>query len=130
MTEGLSHDGFAYDLRLGQLAENEFAEMVSRKDIEVKDDRMAAMTGRLFVEYECRGKPSGIQTTQAHYWAWRIGGVWLTVRTDDLKKLARVAWRDKARRRMGGDYDQSAGVLVPVLWLFSRDMMDVAGVAH
>ena len=33
--------------------------------IEVKADRQTRNTNNIFIEYECRGKPSGISTTQA-----------------------------------------------------------------
>ena len=35
---------------------------------EVKADRRACGTGNFAVEYECGGKPSGIETTQADVW--------------------------------------------------------------
>lgn len=35
---------------------------------EVKADRITQRTGNLCIEYECRGKPSGITTTTANYW--------------------------------------------------------------
>ncbi len=36
---------------------------------EVKVDRMAYNTGNIVIEYECKNKPSGINTTTADYWA-------------------------------------------------------------
>lgn len=40
--------------------------------IEVKEDFMAAKTGNVAVEYECRGKPSGINVTKADVYAYVI----------------------------------------------------------
>lgn len=40
--------------------------------IEVKEDFMAAKTGNVAVEYECRGKPSGISVTKADVYAYVI----------------------------------------------------------
>lgn len=40
--------------------------------IEVKEDFMAAKTGNIAVEYECRGKPSGIQTSKSDVYAYLI----------------------------------------------------------
>ena len=37
---------------------------------EVKADRMMAKTGNICIEFECSKKPSGIQTTQAEYYAY------------------------------------------------------------
>ena len=33
---------------------------------------MAHITGNIFIEYESRGKPSGIATTDANYWIYKI----------------------------------------------------------
>ena len=40
--------------------------------IEMKEDFMAWKTGNTVVEYECRGKPSGIKTTRASYFVYSI----------------------------------------------------------
>lgn len=42
--------------------------------VEVKNDVRASDTGNLYIEFECRGKPSGIQTTEADAWAFVLGG--------------------------------------------------------
>lgn len=38
--------------------------------IEVKFDSMFLKTGNFAVEFECRGKPSGIKTTESNYWVF------------------------------------------------------------
>jgi hypothetical protein len=50
---------FEYDLVFGQEGEMSFADLTNKK-IEVKRDRIAHKTGNIFIEYESRGKPSGI----------------------------------------------------------------------
>jgi hypothetical protein len=40
--------------------------------IEVKEDFIGEFTGNVGLEYECRGKPSGIQTTQADYYIYKL----------------------------------------------------------
>lgn len=40
--------------------------------IEVKEDFMAAKTGNIAVEYECRGKPSGISVSKSDIYAYLI----------------------------------------------------------
>ena len=40
--------------------------------IEIKEDFMCAETGNVIVEFECRGKPSGISTTQSHLYIYVI----------------------------------------------------------
>lgn len=41
---------------------------------EVKCDRRTNTTKNIVIEFECSGKPSGIDATQAHYWAYFIHG--------------------------------------------------------
>ena len=67
------NNDFRYDLKIGQGAENFLGKLLEGDNIEVKMDRIAHKTGRIFVEYESRGKPSGISTTEADYWCSIIG---------------------------------------------------------
>lgn len=39
---------------------------------EVKEDFYAKKSGRVAVEVECRGKPSGLAVTKANWWVYRI----------------------------------------------------------
>lgn len=39
---------------------------------EVKEDFMCWRTGNVAVEYECRGKPSGIETTESDFYIYKI----------------------------------------------------------
>ena len=96
--------------------------------VEVKRDDRAAQTGRFFVEFECNGRPSGIQTTQADYWTFIVGGrAALFLLTEDVLYVARRAWADDARNRVEqrvGPH-KSRGVAVPLAsvagWLAERD---------
>jgi hypothetical protein len=45
---------------------------MTNKTIEVKCDRIAVKTGNVYIEYESRGKPSGISTSQADYWVYKF----------------------------------------------------------
>ena len=40
--------------------------------IEVKADRLAHKTGNVVIEYQCNGKPSGIESTRADFWLYFI----------------------------------------------------------
>jgi hypothetical protein len=40
--------------------------------IEVKSEKQASKTGNIVIEYFCRGKPSGIATTQSHYYYFYV----------------------------------------------------------
>lgn len=74
--------------------------------IEVKEDFMAAKTGNIAVEYECRGKPSGIATSKSDVYAYVVHeadqtkNLYLT----DIKVL-KEAINKKAytRKVVGGD---------------------------
>lgn len=60
---------FDIDLKYGQVFEQKVADMLQSSTIEVKTERdMWKATGNIAIEYESRGKPSGIATTQADYW--------------------------------------------------------------
>ena len=60
---------FDIDLQYGQVFERKVADMLQNKKIEVKTERdMWKSTGNIVVEFESRGKPSGIASTEAEYW--------------------------------------------------------------
>lgn len=109
-----SCNDFRWDLKVGQLFEDELANILERKTIEVKTDFMASQTGNVFVEFFCRNKPSGLATTKADYWAFILGEKTVVLLpTDELKKLARQVYREKGKVR-GGDGNFSLGVLIPI----------------
>jgi len=58
---------------------------------EVKEDFMTWKTGNVALEFECRGKPSGIQISEADYYIYKIhaneGINFLLCKTSTLKKL-------------------------------------------
>lgn len=113
MSEGLSNAGFEFDLRVGQASENALAAILSEgATIEVKSDKMTRRTGNVFVEYESRGKPSGIATTQAQWWAIEVDdNVFVIMPVDRLRKLFYAAQSERGYVK-GGDYNTSKGVLV------------------
>ena len=74
------------------------------------------------VEFECRGKPSGIAVTEADYWALmlvkEIDGKDIPVMTyivpiDVMKNLARELYH-AGKQVNGGDDNASVGVLVKI----------------
>ena len=84
--------------------------------VETKTDKRAADTGRLYIEYECLGKPSGLRTTEAMIWAFVLGsGTLLFLPTDTLKRLARLAWRiPEFRVECARGSHPTRGVLIPL----------------
>lgn len=103
----------------GEERENAFAHLLFRPDIEVKSDKKASGTGRIFLEYE-QGeppRPSGIAVTKANLWVYELVDLgWFVVETERLKHLGRIAFRDEKLRKTGGD-NQNKGVLIPLEWL-------------
>jgi hypothetical protein len=107
---------FYYDLDFGEQAEDWVKELFSDgTKVEVKFDRMAHLTGNLFVEVYSRGKASGISTTKANYWIFRIQekSYALIVNTQKLKELCRIVHQTDGLVR-GGDNNTSYGVLIPI----------------
>jgi hypothetical protein len=108
------NNDFKYDLKVGQLAEKWLGELLSGKTIEVKRDFRASRTGKVFVEFFCRGKPSGIDRTEADYWAFVIGtGYVVILPTEALKEIVKLH-KEKGWVMSGGDRNVSQGALVKV----------------
>ena len=120
---------FKYDLALGQIGEGWVGKMLSNNTIEVKFDFACCKTGNFYIEYESRGKPSGIATTQADYWmliASTEKGIELKkqlrdVEKDDVlysimlptEKLKEICKTKYYRKGVsGGDSNTSAGILI------------------
>ena len=83
--------------------------------VEVKTDNKVSSTGRLYIEKESRGKPSGISTSKAKYWALVLDGgsysrqVFVIIETDRLRELCRLSGKGNVK---GGDSDTSRGYLI------------------
>ena len=60
---------FDLDLAYGQVFEKKVADILGNSKIEVKTEKDKwKTTGNIVIEYESRGKPSGIITTEADFW--------------------------------------------------------------
>lgn len=106
------HYNFKKDLADGQLAEREAIEKLQthfpeisdfrqsdtkgydiegvfdsqRITFEVKNDLMAHKTGNVAIEYECRGKPSGLTTTTADHWIYKFNNSFFLFKTEVLRQ--------------------------------------------
>ena len=72
---------------------------------------------QFYIEYESRGKPSGIRTTQADYWVYKISEKQaIVIETDELKKKIEQLVKDKKARMgvKGGDNNTSLGFLIKI----------------
>jgi len=83
---------------------------------EVKSDRLAYKYGckTMFIEYECSGNPSGIQSTEADFWMYYMvkpSGDYVAYRipVPELKEMCKGCVS-----KAGGDNYRSKGYIVPV----------------
>ncbi len=109
---------FRYDLEVGQEGERIVDSIFKDKLIEVKRDSWIHITGNIAIEYESRGKPSGIATTHADYWVIIFSGeyrdnVMLILETNKLKEVARHYYK-KGNIKAMGDNNTSLAVLIPI----------------
>ena len=112
------NNDFKYDLKIGQIKEKELADILENKKIEVKYDLQATDTGNVFVEYESRGKPSGISTTESDYYCFAIGVCFVLIKTEYLKDICRT-FLGSTKDIFGGDSNSSKGILLPISAFFS-----------
>ena len=113
---------FKIDLPKGEEAERTIAFLLHMDDgdlIEAKRDFKVSDTGNVAIEYAYRGKPSGIATTKASWWAILLNGnkyngeVIVLIRTERLTAIARE-YRGTKRDTWGGDDGNARMILLPV----------------
>ena len=108
---------FSYDLKFGHIGEQLLAEIFTGKKVEVKRDTWICKSRNLAIEYESRGKPSGIAVSTADYWCFIISGemedkMMLLVEIGKLKELGRKYYKMGSIKLMG-DNNTSKAVLIP-----------------
>ena len=111
---------FTHDLNFGEIAENWLNILFKDgKLIEVKSDRLIHKTGNLFIEYKSRDKPSGLATTTANYWIYRMDMIdtAIILPTELLKKVCRLYYKNNEFKIKGGDNNTSDGLLIPLIRL-------------
>lgn len=119
---GMEYNGnFKTDLVFGQEGEKRIANKIFDRpveSIEVKEDRKTNGTGNIYIEYESRGKASGIATTEAEVLIYAVegfpGGMFFY--TKELREI--VEYLKDTHTRKGGDNDTSLGILINVAELF------------
>jgi len=82
-----------------------------KTDVYIRPDRD---TGNMFIEYECRGKPSGIQVTQSDIFIMyfkNLGEIW-TIPTNNLKELI-TTYNFKTVSNAGDRGSKTGGYLIP-----------------
>ena len=80
---------------------------------EVKDDHYSFKSGNVAVEFECRGKPSGISVTQADFWVTKVylkpnkESKWVVWKTSDLKESCKTY-----PIKVGGDWKSNTKMYI------------------
>lgn len=110
-------NNFKYCLEKGKLGENLVNKLLNNElSHEVKTDFMCKDTGNVFVEFQSRGKDSGIRKSTSDYWEFV-----LPYNGDDLPcvifipliKLEKLIKTKKYKSVRGGDALTSLGYLIP-----------------
>ena len=109
---------FDYDLIIGQQGEKLVDHIFKDSTVEVKRDFWTGTTGNIAVEFESRGKPSGISKTKSDYYAFVLAQefrdeVIIIIKTSRLKQIAREYYL-KGRVKEMGDDKTSLSVLIPI----------------
>ena len=113
---------FDIDLKYGQVREKKVHDIFSNKKIEVKTERdWWFKTGNIALEYECNGKPSGINATESDYWIQILAKgnknhCMLVFEVKELKKI--VEKYKELYTRQVGDGNRSKCVILPIRKLF------------
>lgn len=118
---------FDIDLEYGKVREQQVADMLQDKKIEVKSERdVWQKTGNIAIEYESYGKPSGINATESDYWFHNlcIGSETFATIVFDTTSLKRIINNlDSKRSVSGGDNNASRMYLLNLQKLFSSDVI-------
>ena len=118
---------FDIDLKYGQVREEQVSHIFANKKIEIKTERdWWEKTGNIALEYECNGKPSGINATTSDYWIHILAKgnknhCMLVFEVSRLKKI--VEQYKGTHTRMVGDRNASKCVLLPIKKLFDKEII-------
>lgn len=114
---------FDKELKFGKEQEDKFYSDVTGT-VEIKCDRACKTTGNVFVEFEDRGKPSGIMTTGSKYYVFtlykadRKHQTHVMIPTSRLKKLMK-----KYPIKKGGDNWEARGHIIPAQDLLTYEYL-------
>ena len=117
---------FDLDLEFGKLGEDFVRDMQNGNTmIEVKTERdIWKNTGNIAIEIRCNSVPSGISTTGSAVWIHllsyngKIEGGFIFSKKELREKIKKLVKEKKAKIVMGGDFDASQMVLIPIKELY------------
>lgn len=87
--------------------------------IEVKHDMVSNRSGNVGVEFKCRGKPSGIDTSEADYWVFLLDNTFHIIATKRLRAFIEDV-RFTAIGRGGDENSRTAMYLFPKMELVNQ----------
>ena len=120
---------FDIDLKYGQIREDQISAMFKDKKIEVKTERdWWYKTGNIALEYECNGKPSGINATESDFWIQILakGEENHCMLVFEVSKLKEIVNKYKEQyTRMVGDRNASKCVILPIKKLFDKEAIGI-----
>lgn len=119
---------FVNDVKVGELGEQLVNAIFHDETVkvEVKKDDWTTKTGNIAIEFECRGKPSGISITKADFWCHVVGHYFVLVfPVDFLRKVCDNLKYDENYVKNVGDKNSSGEkvakvVLIPWTELLTR----------
>ena len=121
----MANKKFDLDLKYGQIREKQVYDIFATKKIEVKTERdWWHKTGNIALEYECHGKPSGINATKSDYWIQILakGNKNHCMLVFEVKELKKIVEKYKEQyTRMVGEGNRSKCVILPIRKLFDVD---------
>lgn len=110
---------YSYDLTIGEKAEEWVIDLFNGvKKIEVKTDFLSHRTGNIYVEVYSRGRKSGITTTDADYWIYKIAKIDSAAIIPVIRLRELVKKYHNGKFVKGGDDDTSLGVLIPLAEIY------------
>jgi hypothetical protein len=104
-----------YELgRQGELWCSDIIDALKNGSVEIKTDEKALQTGRIYIEHECKGKPSCIAISKAEIWGYKIGPVTIFAPISSWRKAHAKALREGRLRSCSRGSHPTKGVVIPI----------------
>ena len=128
---------FDLDLKYGEIGQDQIHNILLNSKIEVKRERPYSeggwwdITGNICIEYECNGKPSGVNkaSTESDYWFHifckenKSNHCMIVFEVSRLQKI--VEKYKGTYTRMVGDGSRVKAIVIPITKLFESETINV-----
>jgi hypothetical protein len=106
---------FRKDIQRGNEQQTLVMDVFEGDSFEIKSDFMAHRTGNIAIEFQCRGKDSGIRKTESKHWVYKITepDIIIVFSTEKLRKFVEDNMGNY-KVIMGGDDKSSKMMLIPL----------------